>query len=458
MRRGDGNDGPHKPDWGAARLRPAADGVSLRFHTQILSGAERSGPSALGHLSPSLRLGVFQELLKMFLLSAESVLTDFQIPLRGGFLFLGIFLLFLEAWAKVIQGHLQGEKQQPKIAYIDLFAGPGRYKDGASSTPIFILEKAIKDQKLRENLVTVFNDKEPENTSSLVKEIAALPGAKTLRYKPSVYTEEVGDKIVKQFESSRLIPTLMFVDPWGYKGLSLRLINSVLKDWACECIFFFSYNRISMGLPNSGVDDHMDALFGIDRAAALREKIKARKSAHRELMIVEEMCEALVELGGRYVLPFRFRKIDGSRTSHHLIFVSKHPLGYRIMKKVMANESSSSIQGVPSFEYNPATPDQPLLHGLLRPLDDLEGLLEEAFAGRTLSMEAIFNEHNLLDLKSHHNYMLPYTDKNYKDVLNKMELAGKITASKPYDKRRMYRGEKTFADDILVTFPKKAGP
>jgi hypothetical protein len=89
----------------------------------------------------------------------------------------------------------------------------------------------------------------------------------------------------------------------------------------------------------------------------------------------------------------------------------------------------------------------------------LEDLLAEEFAGRRLSMEAIFNEHNLLDPKSRRNYMLPYTDKNYKDTLNKMELAGKITASKPYDLRPSRKGEKTFADDILVTFPpKKAKP
>ncbi len=70
-------------------------------------------------------------------------------------------------------------------------------------------------------------------------------------------------------------------------------------------------------------------------------------------------------------------------------------------------------------------------------------------------MIEIFNEHNLLGRDSRHNYMLPYTDNNYKDVLNKMELDGKIIASKPYDKRRTRLGEKTFADEILVTFPPK---
>lgn len=259
-----------------------------------------------------------------------------------------------------------------------------------------------------------------------------------------------------------LIPTLMFVDPWGYKGLSLRLINSVLKDWACECIFFFNYNRINAGISNPEVREHMESLFGKERAAQLAVRLEPMAPHQRELTIVEELCEALVEMGGKYVLPFRFKKVRGKgagkRTSHHLIFVSKHPLGYKIMKRVMANESSTHDGGVSPFEFNPATADQPLLFGLLRPLSDLAGLLEERFAGRTLTMEAIFNEHNRLAVGNRQNYMLPYTDKNYKDVLNQMELDDKIIASKPYASRPMRNREKTFGDDITVTFlPKRTG-
>lgn len=44
----------------------------------------------------------------------------------------------------------------PKIAYLDLFAGPGRYKDGTKSTPLLILEKTIQDEMMSEMLVTVF--------------------------------------------------------------------------------------------------------------------------------------------------------------------------------------------------------------------------------------------------------------------------------------------------------------
>jgi three-Cys-motif partner protein len=50
------------------------------------------------------------------------------------------------------------------------------------------------------------------------------------------------------FASRPIIPTFAFIDPYGYKGLSLGLVHAVLKDWACECLFFLNYNRINAGI------------------------------------------------------------------------------------------------------------------------------------------------------------------------------------------------------------------
>jgi len=47
------------------------------------------------------------------------------------------------SWAKVIIPQVRN-RPDPKIAYLDLFAGPGRYKDGTKSTPLLILETAIR--------------------------------------------------------------------------------------------------------------------------------------------------------------------------------------------------------------------------------------------------------------------------------------------------------------------------
>ena len=51
----------------------------------------------------------------------------------------------------------------------------------------------------------------------------------------------------------------------------------MLKDWGCDCVFFFNYNRISMGLGNEVVEEHMDALFGKERAEKLRERFNMQQ-------------------------------------------------------------------------------------------------------------------------------------------------------------------------------------
>ena len=321
------------------------------------------------------------------------------------------------AWAKVVLPTVK--KVGGRIAYIDLFAGKGRYKDGTKSTPLLILESAIADPEMRERLVTLFNDADKENTEALRGEIDALPGIEKLKYKPQVAAEEVGDKIVRMFEQMKLVPTFFFVDPWGYKGLSLGLINSVLKNWGCDCVFFFNYNRVNMGLGNEAVEEHMNVLFGTERANELRGKLEGLPPQEREAAIVEGLTEALRELGAEYVLPFCFKDESGIRTSHHLVFATKHPLGYRIMKEIMAKQSSEEHQGVASFGYCPASTIHPLLFELNRPLDELEGMLLDRFAGQTLTTEEIYDLHNV---------GRPYTMKNYKAVLASMEEKGSYQA------------------------------
>ncbi|MGH9715153.1 MAG: three-Cys-motif partner protein TcmP, partial [Candidatus Acidiferrales bacterium] len=156
--------------------------------------------------------------------------------------------------------------------------------------------------------------------------------------------------------------------------------------------------------------------------------------------------KALQETGANYVLPFCFKSEQGTRTTHHLIFVTKHPKGYEIMKGIMANESSDRDQGVPSFGYSAASIRFPRLFELARPLDDLEGMLQRDFAGTTLSMKDIYLKDNVGK---------PYIEGNYKTALTNLEAAGKITAKPPAAERPKRQGKVTFAGHVMVTFPRR---
>ncbi|MCU0541546.1 MAG: three-Cys-motif partner protein TcmP [Oscillatoriaceae cyanobacterium Prado104] len=140
------------------------------------------------------------------------------------------------AWAKVIIP--TAKKWSNKIAYIDLFSGPGRYKDGSKSTPLLILESAIADRDMSQMLVTLFNDKDSNNTHSLQQAIESIPHVNRLTHKPILLNKEVGEEIVQAIKQINKVPTLFFIYPWGYKGLSLELIGAIIKDWGCDCIFF----------------------------------------------------------------------------------------------------------------------------------------------------------------------------------------------------------------------------
>src|SRR5215203_5267348 len=81
---------------------------------------------------------------------------------------------YFRAWTTIMLPQLR--RPEDCLAYIDLFAGPGRFEDGSPSTPLWVLSHSIEDPRLRTRLVTVFNDKEPGLASRLQQEIASLPG------------------------------------------------------------------------------------------------------------------------------------------------------------------------------------------------------------------------------------------------------------------------------------------
>lgn len=345
---------------------------------------------------------------------------------------------YFSAWAKIMMPTV--EKRQGRIAYIDLYAGPGRYKDGAASTPLLIIEQILNHEKLSRAVVTYFNDNDANKTDTLSTEIKNLPNISKLKFKPIITTQEIDEQAEKFFAESKLIPTFSFIDPFGYKGLSLNIIKGVIKDWGCDCVFFFNYNRINAGISNDFVRNHMDALFDKDRVETLREKIEGLSPSLREAAILEALSNKIRSLGGEYILPFTFKNKHGTRTSHKLIFVTKHFKGYEIMKDIMAGESSTEDEGVPSFCYSPADASMPLLFSLTRPIAALKNDLLAHFSGKTLTFDEIYKSHSV---------NTPYIRRNYREILIKLEESGKIRVFSTTGKRR----KGTYPAHVKIEFP-----
>ncbi|MFC1824665.1 three-Cys-motif partner protein TcmP [Thermodesulfobacteriota bacterium] len=348
---------------------------------------------------------------------------------------------YFSSWANVIA-------TQPidKIVYLDLFSGPGRYDDGNPSTPLFVIENSINhsNKKVPQKVELIFNDGESQFIQALKDEIKKIPDISKLRFNPSTYNEKIDDKIIKNYENITQVPTLSFIDPCGYKGLSLPLIRALVKGWGCDCIFFFNYRRINAGIDNPSLKKPINLVFTKDILDELRQSVSGKSPNERETIVLDKLKEVFKGWGMEYVLPFPFKNETGARTSHYLIFVTKNILGYNIMKDIMGRCSSSHIQEVPSFEYNPAANfDDPQLPLFKRePIEKLKKMLIDDFEEITLTMKEVYE---------HHHIDKPYVKKNYKKALLHLEEENKIKTNR--NERKTRKG--TFPDHMLVMFPKK---
>lgn len=119
-------------------------------------------------------------------------------------------------WARIMKNSWQGD-----ISYIDLFAGPGKYSDGTPSVPLLIVNEILKDSRLARRMRIVFNDADANNIRNLEAEILALPQARELIKSVQFSANIIDSGFWESIEIDSGIPVLSFVDPFGYKGLTM---------------------------------------------------------------------------------------------------------------------------------------------------------------------------------------------------------------------------------------------
>lgn len=358
-----------------------------------------------------------------------------------------ILLKYFGAWTRIMKSRTSTNR----IAYIDLFSGPGNYEDGEKSTPIQILEYCVNDDDLADKVVTIFNDKNEDNIITLKENIAGIEGIESLEYEPKFFCGEVGKEIVEVFQRTAMVPTLAFVDPFGYKGLTCDLIQSLIKDFGSDCLFFFNFNRVRMGVNNQLVDIHMKGLFGENRHEEMKEILPYLNPEEKEVYILDKLAESLSNNNQNFVLPFKFIHEKKDMTSHYLIFVTKHPLGYSIMKDIMHKSSSIKDNGVANYSYIPTAHMQKYENIQLSILDeyqtDFDKLLHRLpiqYSGRQL---------RLIDLYEEDHLHKPYIKANYKEAIRILEEKGLVDVIPRASDRQIRKGVLTVADKVTITFP-----
>lgn len=349
---------------------------------------------------------------------------------------------YFSAWARIIQ------KWNVPMGYIDLFCGPGKYGDNSLSAPLLIMQSTLQSPNLMQNMSFIFNDNDVNNTRALKQSIDLMDKERKLSGRVKFYNETVERGFHNRLHIPNSMPVLSFVDPFGYKGLTMNLIDYLISNPGSDCIFFFNYNRINMALSsNTKFDDHLQRLFGEGRTVSLKKRLKTLPPDQREPIVLNSLIEALREKKSNYILPFKFYSAEMVRTSHFIVFVTKHPIACRIMKQIMYSNSAKDSDGVATFSFKDSRNFGNKLEQLSlfdRPIQALRDDIVEKYCGKTVAVCKICDDVEC-DFTSH------FISKNVKDVLRTLEEEQKIEVISGR-KQKKRNGVLNMPDKALIRF------
>lgn len=345
---------------------------------------------------------------------------------------------YFAAWSQILKRSCQ------TLTYLDLCSGPGKYQDGTPSTPLRILNEIQKNPSLYDCIKLYFFEGDKTLSGELIRNIDQHPVTQELRYPPKVECAKI------DYESAGSLPiddcTFTFIDPWGYKPITLDLLSVVLQNYGNDCLFYLSTAGVKRNLNIPSQESHLVRLFGTNGLEYLRsyeQNAQNPKPFHQ--VLIETLGSSLGSVKGAkrsYFVPFAVESNQRRQVLHYLGFLSKHRLGFEKMKNVMAKHSQQDTDGVPTFHFSG---DLQMLLPLDRGLVQITDLLLTKFEGMTLLVGKLVEEC--------HSIGLLYLSKNIKDALELLWDEGKIElVSKLKRKRR----KGTFGDALMVRFPYKS--
>jgi three-Cys-motif partner protein len=233
-----------------------------------------------------------------------------------------------------------------RLAYIDGFAGPGRYINSEESSPTAALnaarsttERLLTSRGRPQEWLFYFIEKEPAFASSLTNVISGTSWPK--EFKCEVQTGTFDERLPGILEnlkrqSGGIPPTFAFIDPFGATGVPFTLVAEILKYRSCEVLINLDSDGIGRLVAAQFIEknrEHLDAIFGDE---IWREKLDARAPMPALCTQVLALYKARLRSIPRvdYCFSFAMRSTREA-LNYHLVFASQHPLGLRKMKEAM---------------------------------------------------------------------------------------------------------------------------
>lgn len=342
---------------------------------------------------------------------------------------LALLRAYLGAWFPILSRGTNFDR----IIYIDGFAGPGRYTGGEDGSPIVALKAALGANirlpfefhfvEHRRRAVNCLN----ANIDDL-REQRKITSTTEINVHAQLTFEEAYNRILRQrLVSNPHAPAFALLDPFGWKGLPMRIMTELIRRPSTEIVVNFMFEEINRFLNHPKQEKNFDGLFG---CPDWRRGYELTGASRRQF--IYDLFRDRLRLAARYVRSFEMRNERGA-SDYFLFFATNSYLGLKKMKEAMWRVDPGS-----GSSFSDATNlDQMVLFQQEPDRQQLRRLIALRFTGNRATVDQI--EHFVVEDTG-------FNANHYKGVLLTMEMEGSLTPISPPLKRR--RG--TFGEPALV--------
>lgn len=333
---------------------------------------------------------------------------------------------YLNGWFPILG------RWNPRIVFIDGFAGPGQYRDGESGSPLIALN-AIEQHASSGNLrgtevVCIFIEERKDRADSLRSLLGQ--GANSEMVKISVLHGTFSDHMTEMLDyideqNLRLAPAFVMIDPFGVKGSSMGLIERILANAKSECFISFMYEPIRRFHAQPEFESPLTELFGTED---WKQCLTMAESGEKKRFLHDLFRNSLKSRGAKYVVPFELWR--GGRHVYTLYFATNHEKGCNLMKQAIWKVAPDG-----SFEFRGHNRLQGLLFGPEVDTAPLASQLREKFGNGPTPIESI-EQFMMTDETVFH------TGHLRQKTLQPMEKDGRIEVHRPSGGRGFTNGKR----------------
>jgi len=345
---------------------------------------------------------------------------------------------YLTTWTRIVSS------ANPEVHYFDGFAGRARYQNGEPGSPLLAIDVADRNADSFKTFHCTFNDYDPDNYEKLKEEVHKKieKCENNNKIKEATFDKKFENIAIPVLDSERYrnLPSMVFVDPFGYSGTPFETISEImnLQKSGNEVFFNFMVDTIRRFLRDPDKEETITRAFGSEEWKYIREFSEREKQEEEILKLYVSRLEEVADV--EYVFPFQMKHPDKDVTLYYLIHATNHFKGFRAMKDVMFNEGANDNFAYLGSDHYGYDDEQTTLFEATASEDmrikELRDRLMDAYNEKTVSFEQIIK------------FTYLHTDliaKHCRDALETLENRDKISV----DRGGSNRG---FKQEYKITF------